>query len=123
MNGQDRFDKLIRKYPHPVASFSARPHLTRRRFFNLAGTGVTVGWLASKLPASTVITTTPVTMLNKAKNVIYILLAGAPSHTDTFDLKVVPGTTPATFNPATVNGIDFPTGLMPKLAGMIGDFA
>ena len=58
MNGQEKFDKLIRKYPHPVASFSARPHLTRRRFFNLAGTGVTVGWLASKLPASTVITTT-----------------------------------------------------------------
>jgi hypothetical protein len=123
MNGQEKFDKLIRKYPHPVASFSARPHLTRRRFFNLAGTGVTVGWLASKLPASTVITTTPVTMLNKAKNVIYILLAGAPSHTDTFDLKVVPGTTPSTFNPETVNGIAFPAGLMPKLGAMMDQFS
>ena len=31
---------------------------------------------------------TPVTTQNTAKNVIFILLAGAPSHTDTFDLKV-----------------------------------
>jgi hypothetical protein len=123
MNGQEKFDKLIRKYPHPVASFSARPHLTRRHFFNLAGTGVTVGWPASKLPASTVITTTPVTTLNTAKNVIYILLAGAPSHTDTFDLKVVPGTTPTTFNPETVNGIAFPAGLMPKLGAMMDRFS
>ena len=35
---------------------------------------------------------------------IFILLAGAPSHTDTFDFKVVNGVTPATFNPDTVNG-------------------
>src|SRR5947208_12789529 len=114
MNGQERFDKAIRRFPHPVASFSERPHLTRRRFMNLAGTGVTASWLASKLPAVPVIQSTPVTALNKARNVIFILLAGAPSHTDTFDLKIIPGTTPDTFAPETVNGIAFPTGLMPK---------
>ena len=90
---------------------------------NIAGTGVTASWLASKMPAAPVINSTPVTTLGTAKNVIFILLAGAPSHTDTFDLKVVPGTTPATFNPETVNGVAFPTGLMPKLGAMMGDFA
>ena len=39
------------------------------------------------------------TTKNTAKNVIFILLAGAPSHTDTFDLKVVTGVTPATLQP------------------------
>ena len=34
-----------------------------------------------------------------AQNVIFILLAGAPSHTDTFDLKMVNGVTPASFKP------------------------
>ncbi len=55
------------------------------------------------------------TTKNTAQNVIFILLAGAPSHTDTFDLKVVPGTTPASFAPETVNGVLWPTGLLPKL--------
>ncbi len=123
MNEQEKFEKLFRKHPHPVATFSEKPHLTRRRFFNMAGMGVTASYLASKLPASTVIQSTPVQAKNTAKNVIFILLAGAPSHTDTFDLKVVPGTTPDTFKPDTHNGILFPTGLMPNLAGMMDDFA
>ncbi len=123
MNEQEKFDKQFRKHPHPVATFSQRPHLTRRRFFNIAGTGVTASWLASKLPAAPVISSTPVPMMNKAKNVIFILLAGAPSHTDTFDLKVVNGTTPSTFAPDTVKGVAFPSGLMPKLAGMMNQFA
>jgi len=122
MNEQEKFDKLFCKYPHPVKSFYARPHVSRRQFFNIAGTGVTASWLASKLPATTVIHTTPVPMLNKAKKVIFILLAGAPSHTDTFDLKFLDGTTPTTFTPDTLNGVRFPTGLMPKLAASIGDF-
>jgi len=123
MNEQEKFEKLIGKYPHPTATFSQRPHLTRRRFMNIAGTGVTASWLASKLPAAPVITSVPVTTINKAKNCIFILLAGAPSHTDTFDLKVVNGTTPSSFEPDTVNGVAFPSGLMPKFAGMMDQFA
>ena len=123
MNAQEKYDKLFRKYPHQGKSFFTSPHLTRRSFVNLAGTGVTMSWLAGQLPAQTRITTTPVQTVNTAKNVIFILLAGAPSHTDTFDLKVINGTTPASFNPATVNNIFFPTGLMPKLATLAGDFA
>jgi hypothetical protein len=123
MNEQEKFEKLIRKYPHPVKAFSEKPHLTRRNFLNLAGAGVTASWLATRLPATTVVKSAPVTTLNTAKNVIFILLAGAPSHTDTFDLKVVNGTTPTTFNPASLNGILFPTGLMPKLAAQMSDIA
>ena len=56
------------------------------------------------------------TTKNTAQNVIFILLAGAPSHTDTFDLKVASGTTPGDLHkPETVNGMLWPTGLLPKL--------
>lgn len=125
MNQQEKFDKLFNKYPHPVKAFYARPHLSRRRFMNIAGAGITASWLATRMSAAStpVIKSTPVTMLNKAKNVIFILLAGAPSHTDTFDLKVVAGTTPTTFNPTPTNGIMWPAGLMPKLGAQINDFA
>lgn len=123
MNEQEKFEKQFRKYPHPVTPFSQKPHLSRRHFMNIAGAGVTMSWLAGKLPAAPVITTTPVQMQNKALNVIYILLAGAPSHTDTFDYKDLAGTTPTSFGPDTVNGVMFPTGLMPKLAGMMNQFA
>ena len=124
MDNQDKFDKLIARYPHPTKSFYARPHLTRRHFFQLAGAGVTASFLANRLPAAPVVSTTGgVTTKNTAKNVVFILLAGAPSHTDTFDLKMIEGTTPATVNPATVNGVFWPTGLMPKLAGQMDSIA
>ena len=54
---------------------------------------------------------------------VFILLAGAPSHTDTFDLKMIDGTTPTSFNPSTVNGVFWPTGLMPKLAAQMDSIA
>src|SRR5207302_5563950 len=60
---------------------------------------------------------------NKAKNVIFILLAGAISHTDTFDLKVVNGVTPTNFDPTTVNGINWPMGLLPKTGALLSDLA
>ncbi len=123
MYGQEKYNKLFRKYPHPGKSLATSPHLTRRAFVNIAGAGITMSWLAGKLPAQTRVTSTPVQTLGKAKNVIFILLTGAPSHSDTFDLKMINGTTPTTFNPATVNNIFFPTGLMPKLAALTGDFA
>src|SRR5262249_35004195 len=62
-------------------------------------------------------------LLNKAKNVVFVLLTGAPSHTDTFDLKVIDGTTPATFQPEIIGDINWPTGLMPNLAKNVPDMA
>lgn len=123
MNEQQKFEKQFRERPHAVKSFSEKPHLSRRHFLSMAGAGVTASWLAPTLAAAPVIKSTPVETLNTAKNVIFVLLAGAPSHTDTFDLKVINGTTPSTFNPAMVNGVMFPTGLMPKLASHMPDIA
>ena len=106
------------------APFFARPHWTRRQFFQLAGAGVTASYLARRYMGPADVEAAGVTTINKAKNVIFILMAGAPSHVDTFDLKVLPGTTPASFNPQTVtNGIVFPTGLMPKLANQLNNIA
>lgn len=124
MDGQHKFDKLIERYPHPTKSFYARPHLSRRHFFQLAGAGVTASFLANKLPAAPVISTSgSVAMKNTAKNVVFILLAGAPSHTDTFDFKMVNGVTPSAANPETIKGVLWPTGIMPKLKSNLPDFA
>jgi hypothetical protein len=124
MDGQEKFNAIISKYPHATKPHSERPHLSRRTFFQLAGAGITASFLPKRLTASPVVTTSGnVTTQNKAKNVIYILLAGAPSHTDTFDLKVVNKVTPTTFNPTTVNGVMWPMGIMPKLGGLLGDLA
>jgi hypothetical protein len=124
MYGQEKFNKIVAKYPHASAPHSERPHLSRRTFFQLAGAGITASFLPSKLPASPLITTSGnVTPINKARNVIYILLAGAPSHTDTFDLKVQNGVTPTTFAPTSIKGVMWPTGIMPKLGNLLGDMA
>ena len=99
-------------------TFFNRPHWTRRQFFRAGRRGRDgVVPLAERYARArpTVDTDSGAPTQNTAQNVIFILLAGAPSHTDTFDLKVVPGTTPASFAPTTVNGILWPSGLLPKL--------
>jgi hypothetical protein len=122
-NEQDKATRWFQKNPWNIPAFHARKHWTRRHFFELVGAGVTGSFLSERYAKAADVTATGVATKNTAKNVIFILLAGAPSHTDTFDLKMVNGVTPASFNPATVNGIYFPTGLMPKLANLTGDFA
>lgn len=62
------------------------------------------------------------TPVGKAKNVIFVLMTGAPAHIDTFDLKVG-AWTPSFMAPAQFKGLAFPQGLMPNLANMIGDIA
>ena len=119
MFGQEKFDKFIESHPHPHQHFTRRPHMSRRKFFEIAGAGVTASYLTTKLSAAPNIIQYPVNMQNSAKNVIYILLAGAPSHTDLFDYK--DSAQPSTFNKTTINGIDFPSGLMPKLAQHLQD--
>src|SRR5580658_1168359 len=99
MNAQEKFDRFVAQYPHPHKNCFERPHVTRRRFFELAGAGaaagVTLGCLGPFAPSALAqsapvkIVTQPVTLQNTAKNVIFILMAGAPIHTDMFDLKVI----------------------------------
>lgn len=124
MTEQEKINKALKKYPWDHKTFFNRPHWTRRRFFEIAGAGVTGAFLAERYAkAASVETNSGETTLNTAKNVIFILLAGAPSHTDTFDLKMVSGVTPTTFNPETINGVLWPTGLLPNLATHLSDFA
>jgi len=57
-----------------------------------------------------------------AKYVVFIMMQGAPSHTDTFDLKPT-NPFPNTYNPTEYNGVLFPQGLMPKLADQFDKLA
>ncbi len=124
MIGQEKFTKFVEKYPHPHRTFSQRPDISRRKFFQVAGAGVTASYFAlNKAQACTEQVSQQISLQNKAKNVIFILLAGAPSHTDTFDLKVVNGTTPAAMKPTTVNGVNWPMGLLPKLGAQLGNMS
>ncbi len=120
---QDRINEYYKKYGWDYRTFFNRPHWTRRRFFEIIGGGVTGAFLAERYAKAADVSTGGVGTKNTAKNVIFILLAGAPSHTDTFDLKVINGVTPTSFAPDTVNGVLWPTGLLPKLGNMLGDFA
>ena len=102
----------------------SRPHWTRRHFFQLVGTGVTGSILAAQAQGAETVAQAAATPVNKAKNVIFILLAGAPSHTDLFDFKFVKGTTPDASKPETLKpGVLWPTGILPKLGSAFGDLA
>lgn len=123
MNEQDRFRQFVSKYPHSHTPFFHRPHASRRHFFQLLGAGVTGSMLLRpKTAAAADITASPVTTQNKAKNVIFILLTGAPSHTDTFDFKRSPDT-PATITSDTIGDIVWPTSLLPRMATQLPNFA
>ena len=111
---QEQANAYFKQYGWNHKTFFNRPHWTRRRFFEVLGAGVTGSFLAHRsLMAETA---GAGATKGTAQNVIFLLLAGAPSHTDTFDLKMVNGVTPTSFNPASINGAQFPTGLLPKLA-------
>jgi len=93
------------------------PIIDRRVFFKIAGAGV-AGYFASPMMtfAQSAVTFDPnAPILNTAKNAIFILLPGAPSQIDTFDLHVG-SWTPADFMPTTINGADWPSGLLSGLA-------
>jgi hypothetical protein len=120
---KNKFDRIDKDFTPQRAAFFNRPHWTRRQFFQIAGTAITGSYLSQRYARAADVNAASVSTINKAKNVIFILLAGAPSHTDTFDLKVINGTTPANFAPDTVNGILFPTGLLPKLTQQLPNIA
>jgi hypothetical protein len=122
-NEKDQFAKLLAEHPDiRRPAYFRRPHWTRRNFFKVLGAGVTGAYLTREAKAATC-SSQSVTTLNKAQNVIFILMAGAPSHVDTFDFKMTNGVTPAAANPATINGIFWPTGIFPKLSTQLGDIS
>src|SRR5689334_11551794 len=111
-----KFDRMDKDFTPSRKAFFNRPHWTRRQFFQIAGTGLTGSYLAQRYARAAEVMPSGATTRNTASNVIFILLAGAPSHVDTFDLKVINNVTPSGFTPDTINGIAFPSGLLPGLA-------
>ena len=97
--------------------------INRRIFFQLASAGVAGCFISPRdlFPAAGGFQLQAQT-LNTARNVIFVLLPGAPSQVDTLDLKVGPWT-PANFLPTTINGADFPAGLLPSLASQFNHLA
>jgi hypothetical protein len=101
-----------------------RPDWTRRNFFKVLGAGVAGSYFMREAKGQDAGTCTSqsVTELNSAQNVIFILMAGAPSPWDTFDFKPN-SATPSAIDVQTINGLQWPTGIMPNLGGMLGDIA
>ena len=124
MSERERVERFLKNHPHHHQTFFSRPYVSRRRFFEILGAGVTGSYLLPRLEAYDVpAATAGVTTQNKAKNVIFILLTGAISHTDTFDLKVVNGVTPTNFQPTMASGMNWPIGLLPKMGALLPNLA
>ncbi len=101
--------------------FWRRPVIGRRVFFRNLATAVG-GYMLMPSRPSEVVARAAVRPMGTAKNCIFILLTGAPSHSDTFDLKEG-SWTPAFFNPTSYGDIRFPQGLMPNIAAQLDNVA
>jgi hypothetical protein len=100
--------------------FWAGPHWSRRVFFQHALSALGGYFL---LPARPMMAQRAgAAPLNKARNCIFVLMSGAPSHIDTFDFKQTPAT-PAGFAPESYGEIVWPRAMMPKLAEQLGSAA
>jgi len=98
------------------------PRIGRRMFFRHVATAVSGYFLLpGRRPGETVARAAS-TPMGTAQNVIFVMLTGAPSHTDTFDLKEG-AWTPAFLAPTSYGDLRFPQGLMPNLANTIQDLA
>src|SRR5258708_1827524 len=104
-----------------AALIGKRPRFGRRMFFRHMATALSGYFFLPSRQGGTV-ARAAATPIGTANNVIFILLTGAPSHTDTFDLKEGPWT-PAFMAPTSYNDLRFPQGLMPNLANTIQDLA
>ncbi|MBM3784578.1 MAG: DUF1501 domain-containing protein [Acidobacteria bacterium] len=123
MFDQAKFRRFVQKNPHSHVPFFHRPQASRRGFFRLAGAGLAGTFLASQPAQAQLVKGQDVKTQNSADRVLFVLLAGAPSHVDTFDLKMLNGISPSTFNPTAINGVQWNTGVFPKLAERAGDIA
>jgi hypothetical protein len=101
--------------------FWKRPQLNRRLFFRHMATAVGGYFLMPGRPMETVAKAAG-SPKGTAKNVVFVMLAGGPSHVDTFDLKEG-AWTPASFEPTSYGDLRWPRGLFPKLAEQMDSIA
>lgn len=116
---KDRFG--INWNPVRGTFFWRRPELSRRLFFRNAGSALAGYFLLPGRPMERVARAAG-TPIGTAKNCIFILMAGGPSHVDTFDLKEGDWT-PAFVQPESYGDIRWPQGLMPKLGEVMESIA
>lgn len=110
--------------------FWRQPQLSRRLFFRHVTSAVGGYFLLPTRPMETV-AKAAVNPIGTAKNVIFVLMAGGPSHTDTFDLKEGPWLNTTFGNmraadllkPTPYGDVRFPQGLMPKIAEQMDSIA
>jgi hypothetical protein len=103
------------------APYWSKPQLGRRMFFRHVTSAIGGYLLLGGRPLERVAHAAVIPKAT-ARNVVFIMMQGAPSHTDTFDLKVG-NPLPKSYNPTAYNGVMFPQGLMPKLAGQLDSIA
>ena len=101
--------------------FWRRPHLSRRLFFRHVSSALAGYFLLPGRPLET-IAKAAAAPKGTAKNCIFILMAGGPSHVDTFDLKEG-AWTPAFMEPEPYGDVRWPRGIMPKLADAMENVA
>lgn len=94
--------------------FWRQPQLSRRLFFRHVSSAVGGYFLLPGRPMETVARAASGT-IGKAKNVVFVMMAGGPSHVDTFDLKEG-SWLPGYMEPTSYGDVRWPRGLMPKLA-------
>ena len=75
-----QLERLLKKYPHPHRPFWDRPALSRRGFFQVLGTGISGYALFQAARPLRLLAELPVVPIGKARNCIFILFSGAPSH-------------------------------------------
>lgn len=105
--------------------FWRRPHNSGRRMFFRHVASAVGGYflLPGARPAET-IAHASATPKGTARNCIFVLMSGGPSHVDTFDLKEG-AWTPAGFAPTSFNNnaLRWPVGLMPNLSNQLDKIA
>lgn len=117
-----QFSARKEQQKQPDTQMDAEQMFSRRQFFRLAGLGVSGYFLSKVVAPLNVYAQSGATLINKARNCIFIRLDGGPSHIDTFDLKEG-SWTPKDFQPTTIGSLRWPTGLMPGLADQLSKIA
>jgi hypothetical protein len=108
--------------PHANNPLWDGPGFSRRQFFRVAGSGITGFYFSRMTRPLEVMAAGKVTTKGTARSAVFIFCNGAPSHTDTFDLKEG-AWLPSVFAPASYGDIRFPQGLMPVLATQLDKLA